>query len=111
VWGVDISPVIITADNIDFYCRTQETMHLNSSVISIGKPISEFFCDAFISLWFGKSYLPEKERDDPPSNSISVLYHFLHKGNPPPNVVYFGIESGHQLGMQPGVYVSEIVDF
>lgn len=110
IWGTHTSPVVISADNIASFCQTQNTMRLNSSVLPLGKPLSEFFCDAFISLWFGKSYDPEKEGDKPPSSSIPVLYHFLHRGNPPPNVVYFGIMSGRRLNIPPGVYVHDRVD-
>lgn len=108
VWGSDIFPTVVSAENIASFARTQRANRLTQQVVDLGKPLSEFICDAFLSLWFGREYRPEKEGESPPPNSIGVLYHFLHAGPPPPNVVFLGLTSSNRLVAPPGVYVEEM---
>lgn len=109
LWGVEYPPTVVTAENIESYIRTRPTNSLEPGILTLGRSLAEFFCDSFIGLWFGRDYNPERECEDPPSTSIGVLYHFLHRGVPPPNVVYFGIR--YRRGRDaPGFIVRDIKD-
>jgi hypothetical protein len=110
IWGQNQAPIVVSAENIAALRRTQGVSRLSNSVLRFGRPLSEFFSEAFIGLWFGKDYTPEKAGEAPPKDSVAILYHFLHMGVPPPNLVYFGMTSGRLLGIRPGVYVNEVVD-
>lgn len=110
IWGENQGPTVVSAENIAASRRTQRAGRLPNSILPFGRPLSEFFSEAFIGLWFGKDYTPEKAGENPPKTSVAILYHFLHMGVPPPNVVSFGIMSGKLLGVRPGVYVNDVVD-
>ena len=83
---------------------------MKPQIASLGQSLAEFFCDAFVGLWFGKDYDPDREGESPPPQSIPILFHFLHRGAPPPNIVHFGVGDADVMGSSPGVYVSEITD-
>jgi len=110
LWRADYPPTIVSAENIESHIRTQGASRLGPLVFTLGKPLAEFFCDGFLGLWFGKDYDPKKECEEPPPESIGILYHFLHRGTPPPNVVHFGLSSRRELRVRPGVYIDDIVD-
>jgi hypothetical protein len=110
LWGEGVTPTIVSAENIAAALRTNGTNRVPNTLPRAGKPLSEFFCDSFVGLWFGKDYDPQREQEEPPSTSVGVLYHFLHRGVPPPNVVFFGIGNAGKLGVAPGVYVQDIID-
>lgn len=110
IWADDQLPTVITAENIAAFVRTQGANTLRRNIFAFGQPLSEFFSEAFIGLWFGKDYDAKKENENPPETSIAILYHFLHQGVPPPNVVYFGLMSSQKAGIRPGVYIRDVVD-
>ena len=110
LWGSKDRPTVLSANNVSAYLTTNNSLRINSSTLSLGMKLSEFFCESFLSLWFGKDYNSEKEGENPPKKSIPVLYHFLHRGNTPPNVIFFGISSGNKLGLSPGVYIDKQTD-
>ena len=110
LWGGDQPPTVVSAENVDAFTRTQGRSNLNGRILPFGQPLSEFFSEAFLGLWFGKDYDPVREKENPPATSIAVLYHFLHRMVPPPNVVYLGVMSAQQSGLRPGVYVNDIQD-
>jgi hypothetical protein len=110
LWGDDAPPVVVSAENIAAAVRTTGSHRFDTTLLRAGKPLSEFFCESFVGLWFGKDYEAQRAQDRPPKDSIGVLYHFLHRGAPPPNVVFFGLQSARQVNVAPGVYVREVVD-
>ena len=110
LWGNGAPPSVVSAENIAAAIRTTGTNRVPPTLLRAGKPLSEFFCDSFVGLWFGKDYASQRAEDHPPKESIGVLYHFLHRGTPPPNVVYFGLSSARQVKVPPGVYVQDIID-
>jgi hypothetical protein len=110
IWGENQSPTVLSAENVATFTRTQGASYLNSNILPFGQPLSEFFSEVFIGLWFGRDYDAKKEGEDPPETSIAILYHFLHMGVPPPNVVYFVLRVGTRLGVRPGVYVNDVID-
>ncbi len=110
IWSENFSPMVVSAENVAVHVRSQKGRRLKPNITTLGRSLSDFFCDAFIGLWFGKAYDPVREGDNPPLNSIPILFHFLHRGAPPPNVVYFGISDADVTGVRPGVYVTEIRD-
>jgi hypothetical protein len=110
IWGENQSPIIISAENIASMIKTQGSRNINRSILPFGLPLSEFFLESFVGLWFGRNYNPEKENERPPETSIAILYHFLHMGVPPPNVIYLGILSGNNFNIAPGLYINDVKD-
>jgi hypothetical protein len=110
LWQVNRGPVVVTADNVVAHVRNENSKRLYSSLLNLGQPLADFFCNAFIGLWFGKDYEPTKYGEKPPQRSIPILYHFLHRNAPPPNVAYFGLSTHQRTQIPAGVYVNEIVD-
>ena len=110
VWRADRSPIVVTADNVAAHLRGYGKNRLHPGLFSLGQSLADFFCNAFLGLWFGKHYDAKKLREKPPSRSVPILYHFLHRSVPPPNVVYFGLSTQGKTRLPPGVYVSGVVD-
>lgn len=110
IWGAHTPPTVLTAEIVDACQRGNGRTALPSDTLLLGKPMSEFFSEEFLGLWFGKNYVPEREGDTPPPDSIGVLFHYLHRGSPPPNVVHIGISSTAASRFAPGVYIHEPVD-
>lgn len=110
LWHTDLSPTVVTAENVTSHTRTHGKDRLYPGLCELGQSFSDFFSETFLGLWFGKDYDPVKEGEHPPASSIPILYHFLHRGLPPPNVVYFGLGSADQMQLPPGVYVTDVTD-
>ncbi len=110
IWSSEVRPFVVTGVNVDSSIRKGSAGNDTLGLLMLGKPFTEFFCDLFLGLWFGKEYNPEEQEYSPPPNSISILYHFLHRNTPPPNVVYFGISSAKGTKYKPGFYVDNITD-
>jgi hypothetical protein len=110
LWEIDFPPTVVSAENVSSHARTKGKDRLYPDIAEFGQSLSDFFCESFLGLWFGRDYDPVKEGVRPPANSIPILYHFLHRSVPPPNVVYLGIGSGKRMRVRPGVYVSRITE-
>lgn len=110
MWGPRYSPTMITAENIKTLGRIKKTNRLNEDVLRYGKPFAEFLVESFIGLWFGKDFDRVTIGKPIPKDSPTALYMTLHAGTPPPNVLHLGISSSRSRQLEPGVYVSNVIN-
>ena len=61
LWSTDHYPCVISAENVAAHIRTQGMDRLYPNLFTLGQSLQDFFCDAFIGLWFGKDYDPKRK--------------------------------------------------
>ncbi|MCZ7568866.1 MAG: hypothetical protein M5U01_09805 [Ardenticatenaceae bacterium] len=70
------------------------------------RPFTDYVVDDFLGLWHGVDFHAKEHDEAPPEGSLPVLYHLLHAGPPPPNVVYFGFTDAQSPDLPQGFYAN-----
>lgn len=111
MWGDAVEARLVTAVNVQTLARDEDTDLLSGSVLGFGRTFSEFLCELFLGLWFGKEWDRSSFGDDVPDKSPTALYAMLHGGPPPPNVIHVGIGSASsEERFPPGVHIAPLRD-